>query len=143
MMPAATCTFCSRTAADHIAGGDAAGGELVGIEPQAHCVIARAEDRDVADAGQAGDFILELERCVVAQEEQVVGVVRRIERDDQRDVGRCFLDRDPLLLHFLGSCGWAIATRFCTCTWATSRFVPTLNVTVRCMPPSLVDWLDM
>ena len=31
-----------------------------------------------------------------------------------------------------------MATRFCTSTWAMSGLVPSLNVTVSCMAPSLV-----
>jgi hypothetical protein len=34
---------------------------LSGVEPEAHRVIARAEEEDVADAGQAGDLVTELE----------------------------------------------------------------------------------
>ena len=42
-----------------------------------------------------------------------------------------------------GNCGWAMATRFCTCTCAMSRLVPSLNVTTIRRFPSLVLWLDM
>ena len=37
-----------------------------------------------------------------------------------------------------GSFGVAMATRFWTSTWAKSGLVPSLNVMVSCMPPSLV-----
>ncbi len=57
--------------------------------------------------------------------------------------GDAFFTVMPCCCTSIGSCGWAIAARFCTCTWATSRFVPTLNVTVRFRFPVLVDWLDM
>ena len=39
---------------DHVAGGQIARRELVGIEPDAHRVVARAEDGDIADAVDAG-----------------------------------------------------------------------------------------
>src|SRR5205085_9779005 len=39
---------------NHLGGGQALGGDLVGIEPDAHGVVARAEDADLADALQAG-----------------------------------------------------------------------------------------
>src|SRR5579883_2524912 len=39
-----------------------------------------------------------------------------------------------------GSLASVCATRFCTCTCAVSRLVPSLKVTVRVMTPSLVDW---
>lgn len=37
----------------------------------------------------------------------------------------------------------AAATRFWTWTWAMSRSVPSSNVTVSDMEPSLADWLSM
>src|SRR4051812_18225094 len=42
-----------------------------------------------------------------------------------------------------GSFGAAMATRFWTRTWARSGLVPSLNVTVSCMVPSLVHWDSM
>jgi len=57
--------------------------------------------------------------------------------------GDAFFTVIPCCCTSCGSVGWAIAIRFCTCTCATSRFVPTLNVTVRFRLPVLVDWLDM
>lgn len=44
--------------------------------------------------------------------------------------GDRFLVVTPTCLTTSGSEGIAIATRFCTSTWAMFRFVPTLNVTV-------------
>jgi len=41
-----------------------------------------------------------------------------------------------------GSLGTATATRFWTSTWAASRSVPVLKVTVIVTLPSPVDWLD-
>ena len=42
-----------------------------------------------------------------------------------------------------GNCGVAMATRFCTSTCAMSRFVPSLNVMVSVIVPSLALWLFM
>ncbi len=42
-----------------------------------------------------------------------------------------------------GSRGSACATRFCTSCCALSGSVPSLNVTVSVMMPSVVAWLDM
>ena len=42
----------------------------------------------------------------------------------------CFLTVTPWRRTSSGSCGSAIATRFCTSTWAVSRFVPISNVIV-------------
>ena len=49
----------------------------------------------------------------------------------KRTLGDFFLVVTPFFLTSSGSVGMAIDTRFCTRTWAMSRFVPSLNVTVR------------
>ena len=49
----------------------------------------------------------------------------------------------PCLITSWGSFAWAMATRFCTFTAAMSRSVPTLNVTVRVIVPSLPLREDM
>src|SRR5208282_1217220 len=62
---------------DDIAGGHVAGSDFVGIEPDAHAVIARAENLDVADAVEAREGVLDLEVGVVAEVKLVVASVRR------------------------------------------------------------------
>ncbi len=47
----------------------------------------------------------------------------------------------PLRWTSSGSRGCAIATRFCTSTWALSRSVPSLKVTVMVSWPFEVAWL--
>src|SRR5207253_5040321 len=42
-----------------------------------------------------------------------------------------------------GNCGWAMATRFCTSTWAILMSVPSANVTSSAYEPSLLDCDDM
>ena len=49
----------------------------------------------------------------------------------------CFLTVTPCRRTSSGSIGSAIATRFCTSTWAASRLVPISNVTVSEYAPSL------
>ena len=46
--------------AGHVAGSHAAGGQLLRVEPDAHAVVARAEELHVADARDAGQRVLEL-----------------------------------------------------------------------------------
>ena len=58
-------------------------------------------------------------------------------------LGDFFLVVTPVCLTTSGSVGMAIATRFCTSTWAMSRSVPSLKVTVRLYAPSLVHCDDM
>ena len=47
-------------------------GELLGIEPDPHAVVALAEHGDVADARQPCQLVLDLEQRVIAQIELVV-----------------------------------------------------------------------
>jgi hypothetical protein len=49
MTPAAACTFCADRG-DDVVGGQAALGDLLRVEPDAHGVVARAEQLHVADA---------------------------------------------------------------------------------------------
>ena len=55
-----------------VEGGEAAGGEAVGIEPDAHGVLALAEDDDGADAGDALEGVADVDVEVVGDE----GLVR-------------------------------------------------------------------
>ena len=61
---------------DHVAGGEAARGELLRIEPHAHRVVARAEHAHVAHAGQARERVAHVQHGVVAQIERVVAAIR-------------------------------------------------------------------
>ena len=67
--------------ANHIARGQAARGDLVRIDPNAHRVVPAAEQSYLADAGQACEFVLDLDVGVVAQVERIVAAVRRVRRD--------------------------------------------------------------
>jgi hypothetical protein len=49
----------------------------------------------------------------------------------------------PMLRTSGGRRGWAIATRFCTWTWAMSRLVPSSNETAVVKRPSEVEFEDM
>ena len=73
--------------------------QLLGIQPQPHRIVAGAEDRQVADARQPGQLVLDLQRDVVAQIERIAALVGRINRDAQRDVRRRLLHHDALALH--------------------------------------------
>jgi len=86
---------------DHVLGIQAAHLQLVGIEPDAHRILAGAEHQDVADAGQARNLVLELDGRVVAQVEAVVAGVGRGQRHDLQDRGRLLLHGDALRLHRL------------------------------------------
>ena len=57
--------------------------------------------------------------------------------------GDRFLTVTPMALDHVGQVGSAMATRFCTSTWAMFRSVPSSKVTVRVYEPSLVLCDDM
>ena len=73
--PAATCTFCSRTARQHFIHVHVAGGDLARVEPQAHGVIAGAEHFYIAHAGKPRQHVLDLNDRVIAQVQGVVALV--------------------------------------------------------------------
>ncbi len=86
---------------DHVGGGQAARGDLVGIEPDAHRIFACAEDLNLAHARQARQLILHLQRGVVAQVERVVLAVRREHMHYQRQRRRHLLGGDAEAAHIL------------------------------------------
>ena len=79
--PAATCTFCSRSACDDFARGEAAAREPVGIEPQPHRVAcARRRLTTSPTPGDALDLVADEAVDVVADEQRVVLAVLGISR---------------------------------------------------------------
>ncbi len=57
--------------------------------------------------------------------------------------GDAFSVVTPMRCTSAGRRGRVCETRFCTCTCALSRSVPTANVTVNVSRPSEVDWENM
>ncbi len=100
------------------------------------CCSPAVEERHVTDAVHAQQFVLELNRRVVAQIKLIeqrlsgFGIFLRIHGDREQDAGRTFLHRHAVACTTSGSVGSACETRFCTSTWAMSKFVPRANVTV-------------
>ena len=85
----------------HIRGRQTAGGHLVGIQPDAHRVFAGAKYLDLADAGQARQLILHLQRGVVAHIQRVVLTVWRKQMHHQGQRRGLFLGGDPQTAHVL------------------------------------------
>ena len=100
--PAAACTFCARISLHHVAGRQAALGDLLRVEPDAHGVVAAAEQLHLADAVDAREAVLDVQHRVVAQVGHVVAVVRRQQMHDHGQVGRALDGRDAEAAHFLG-----------------------------------------
>jgi hypothetical protein len=96
--PAATWTFCSRKHLDDVAGRQVARLQRVRVEPDPHAVVLLAEEHDVADAFDASQSVLELDRGIVAQVKLVVNRPARVrvfvgaEREHQQQVGGALLD---------------------------------------------------
>ena len=64
-------------------------GQHIRPDPDAHRIIAGAEDQDLADARYAVESVVDVDRGVVGQKEGVIGVFRGIQRDQQqRQPGR-------------------------------------------------------
>jgi hypothetical protein len=72
--PPAICRFWARIAAT-TSFGQAEIGDLVGIEPQPHRIIACAEDLDVADAVKPQQLVAHLQQRIVGDVELVERVV--------------------------------------------------------------------
>ena len=85
--------------AGHVARGQAERLQAIGIEPDAHRIIAAAEHRDRADAVDAGERIGDLERGVVGDEQRVARFVGRIQMHDHHQVGRRLGHGDADIAH--------------------------------------------
>ena len=87
--PAGISTFCSDERVDDVGGGQAASGQADGIEPDAHGVLALAEDDDIAHAGHALEGVLDVDIEVVGDELGGVAAVAGEEAgaEDEVDVG--------------------------------------------------------
>ena len=72
---------------DDVTGGQAACGGLVGVDPNTHGIFPAAEDLHLTDSGQPREFILYIERGVVAQVDLIVAVVGREQMHDECHVG--------------------------------------------------------
>src|SRR5262249_9785865 len=60
---------------DDVGGAQIQRRQLVGVQPRAQAVIALTQIRDARDARQASQFVLDVDRGVVAQKDAVVALV--------------------------------------------------------------------
>ena len=108
--PAATWRFCSLTAAITSPAVMLLAGQLVRVEPDAHAVVARAEECHVADALDAGKVVLDVEGRKVTEINLVVIVasvvpLERDEVDAHENARRLLLGRHAGALDLLGQLG--------------------------------------
>src|SRR6266850_6932606 len=68
---------------DDFRNGDIQFRELVWFDPEAHGVLACAENRYAGDARHPGEFVVEIDIGVVREEFCIVSLVRRRERDEE------------------------------------------------------------
>ncbi len=87
---------------DDVVGRHAMLGDPLRIQPDAHRIVARAEQLHVADALHAGEAILDVEQPVVAQVGHVVAAGRREQVHNHRQVGRALDRRQPQRAHLGG-----------------------------------------
>ena len=83
--PAVTCSLCCCSAWMTSCAVRPRACIFSGIEPDAHRILAGAEHIDVADAGQAGDLVLQPDGRIVAEIKAVEAFVRRRQRHDLQD----------------------------------------------------------
>ncbi len=75
-------------------------GHLLRIEPDAHGIVTRAEDLNLAYAFDTGEPVLDVQRCIVSQIGDVIGICLRDEVDDHDEVGRALDGGDAECAHF-------------------------------------------
>ena len=85
-----------------IGNGDPELRQLVRLDPDAHRVVGRPEDQDLPDPGNAIERVRHVDGRVVAQEERIVGPLRRVEIEhEERKAGR-LLKREAKVRHVGG-----------------------------------------
>ena len=72
---------------DDLGNRDVEFGQLVRIDPQAHGVLAGTEDGDAGDALDPGELIVEVDVGVVGEKDVVIGVVRRVNAEQEERRG--------------------------------------------------------
>ena len=89
----------------HLRRGQVPGGDLGGIEPDPHGVVAGAEDADVAHVRQPRQHVPDLDQRVVPEIQHVVATVGRGQVDDHGQIGRALERGHAQPAHLLGQPG--------------------------------------
>ena len=77
-------------------------GQLVGLHPDAHGVVAAADVRHAAHAGHTAQQVEDVEGRIVRQVDLVEFRIRGEQRDGHQPAGGLLLDRDAVLHHLSG-----------------------------------------
>ena len=91
-----------RQRRNHVGRRQPARGQARRIEPQAHRVLALAEDLHIGDALDALQRVLDVNVDVVGNELIVVAVIETVETRRHDERSRNFVDRHPGVLDFVG-----------------------------------------
>ena len=86
----------------NIGDGDAELGHAIRVEPEAHRVIERAKNLRITHAGDAFQFVENIDQRIVVQKNLRASALGRGQRRKEQDVVRALLDIDPILAHHLG-----------------------------------------
>ena len=73
--------------ADYFRDGDAKLCQLVGLHPEAHRVLTRPKDLDLADARRTREWIAKVDVGIVSKKTRVVGTVWRVQADQHKRRG--------------------------------------------------------
>src|SRR6516225_394435 len=86
---------------EHLIGTEVVCRDSVGIEPDAHGVLAGALELDIADTVQAREHVLHVQGCVVRQVQRVARFVRRVEVNGHKYAGYRLADLHSQVLDVL------------------------------------------
>ena len=98
--------------------------QAVRLDPDTHGIVTGADDVDPADTFDAGQYILDVDQRIVAQELLVEFSVLGCQRDQDEDIGKRLSVVTPRRVTSSGSIAVAAATRFCVKTVFMSGSVP-------------------
>jgi hypothetical protein len=88
--------------ADDVTGRQVPRGQPTRVDPDAHAVVALAEEEDVTHARHARQLVAHLQHGVVGQVELVIAAVRRGKGETHEDIGRAFARGHAGLLDDVG-----------------------------------------
>ncbi len=87
---------------EHLLGGEAAQRDALGVEPDAHGILAHAEQPHVAHPVEPHQLVAHVEQAVVGDVDRIVGLVGRDQMDREQQVGRALAHGQPVAPHLVG-----------------------------------------
>ena len=90
---------------DDVRRGQTEFGQLIGLDPNSHAIVSTTEKVHLRDPGNPQQLVAQIDAAVVDEEVGIIGVLRRVERDEHQDAGALLLDGNSLLNDFLRQSG--------------------------------------